>query len=96
MPACRLLCNDCIDGARKRADELVRDVLASPPPPLLRHPYSDKVGEWIVIALAEVSALGATKHKAKKGAGADDTITTAIHLLAFIRPVLQYLSPNVR
>lgn len=87
------LCVDPRPKVRKRAADLVRDVLSSPPSPLIRHPYSERVGEWTVNALAEVNALGSGKQKGKKNA--DDVVSAAIHLLAFLRPVLPYLPPEV-
>lgn len=87
------LCVDPRPKVRKRAADLVRDVLSSPPSPLIRHPYSERVGEWCVNALSEVNALGSSKQKGKKNA--DDVVSAAIHLLAFLRPVLPYLPPEV-
>lgn len=78
---------------RKKAAELVRDVLAKPPLPLLRHPYAPRVADWVNAALVEVNGDGMYKFKGKKAdtEGSD----TAIHLLAFLRPVLPYLPPTV-
>lgn len=84
------LCVDPRPKVRKRAVDLVHDVLQSPPSPLARHPYSERVGEWITNALAEVTSL---KQKGKKNS--EDVSSAAIHLLAFIRPVLPYLPPSV-
>ncbi|KAF9812553.1 hypothetical protein IEO21_06143 [Rhodonia placenta] len=77
---------------RKKAAELVRDVLAKPPLPLLRHPYAPRVADWVNAALVEVNGDGMYKFKGKKAdtEGSD----TAIHLLAFLRPVLPYLPPT--
>lgn len=85
----------CVDSrprVRKKAAEVVRDVLTTPPSPLLRHPYSNRVGEWSANALGEVTAVGSSKQKKK---GADDSSATAIHLLTFLRPVLHFLPPSV-
>ncbi|KAI5117784.1 hypothetical protein M0805_000427 [Coniferiporia weirii] len=87
------LCVDARPKVRKRAADLVRDVLASPPSPLLRHPYAERVGEWSVSALADVNALGSGKQKGKKTS--EDVVGAAIHLLAFLRPVLPYLPSTV-
>ena len=87
------LCVDSRPKVRKRAVDLVRDVLASPPSPLVRHPYSEKVGEWTLSALSDVNAAGSSKQKGKKQS--DDIASAAIHLLAFVRPVLPYLPPEV-
>ena len=87
-----LLCLDPRPKVRKRAAELVKDVLSSPPPPSIRHPYADRVAEWVKVSLAEASS-GLVKFKGKK---ADhDGAETGIHLLAFLRPVLSMLPPAV-
>ncbi|KAH9951521.1 ribosomal RNA-processing protein 12 [Amylocystis lapponica] len=77
---------------RKRAAELVRDILAAPPPPLLRHPYAERVADYINSAMSELSANGMPKFKGKKAdtEGSD----TIIHLLAFLRPILPSLPPT--
>lgn len=86
------LCLDPRPKVRKRAADLVKDVLSSPPPPLLRHPYVDRVAEWVKVSLAEV-ATGLVKFKGKK---ADhDGSDTGIHLLTLLRPVLPLLPPSV-
>ncbi|KAH9859050.1 NUC173-domain-containing protein [Lenzites betulinus] len=74
---------------RKKAAEVVKDVLAAPPLPLAKHPYADKVAEWVKAALTEISSGGLPKFKGKKA----DTegSEAAIHLLAFLRPVLPTL-----
>lgn len=87
------LCLDPRPKVRKKAAEVVRDVLSAPPPPLLRHPYAEKVAEWVVSALGEVNAGGVPKFKGKKADTEGSDI--AIHLLAFIRPSLPYLPPTV-
>lgn len=38
---------------RKIAQEAVRDVLAAPPPPAVRHPYAERVAKWLVKVLSE-------------------------------------------
>lgn len=86
------LCLDPRPKVRKKAAELVKDVLSQPPPPTLRHPYADRVAEWAVNALSELAG-GVPKFKGKKvdtdGSG------TAIHLIAFLRPVLSFLPSSV-
>ncbi|CAL1707164.1 unnamed protein product [Somion occarium] len=82
------LCLDPRPKVRKRAAELVKDVLAHPPPSL-RHPYADRVAEWVQAALAEVTSGGLPKFKGKKAES--EGSETAIHLLAFLRPVLPCL-----
>lgn len=87
------LCLDARPKVRRKAVEVVRDVLFTPPSPLLRHPYADRVAEWIQSALATASANPIAKGKGKKTEG--DGADTAIHLLAFLRPVLLRLPPAV-
>ena len=87
------LCLDPRPKVRKRAAELVKDVLASPPPPMLSHPYADRTAEWVNASLSELTSGGLPKFKGKK---ADtDGSDTAIHLLAFLRPVLATLPSSV-
>ncbi|PCH43449.1 NUC173-domain-containing protein [Wolfiporia cocos MD-104 SS10] len=76
---------------RKKAVELVQDVLASPPPPMLRHPYAQRVADWTISALAEVNQGGMPKSKGKKAE--PESADSALHLLAFLRPVLVHLPP---
>ena len=66
----------------------------APPPPLVKHPYAEKVAEWVKAALAEISSGGLPKFKGKKA----DTegSEAAIHLLALLRPVLPTLPAEVR
>lgn len=78
---------------RKRAAEVVKDVLSAPPRPLIKHPYAEKVAEWVKAALAEVSAGGLPKFKGKKAES--EGSEAAIHLLAFLRPVLPTLPAEV-
>ncbi|KAJ7647107.1 armadillo-type protein [Roridomyces roridus] len=87
------LCLDPRPKVRRKAADTVRDVLANPPAPLARHPYAERVAEWIKSALSEVSAGPFARSKASKGAepvAAD----SAIHILALLRPVLQNLPPS--
>ena len=88
------LCLDPRPKVRKRAAELVQEVLASPPPPLIRHPYADRVAEWTMTSLSELTSGGIPKFKGKKAE--TDGSDTAIHLLAFLRPVLPMLPSSVR
>ncbi|PIL36261.1 hypothetical protein GSI_01923 [Ganoderma sinense ZZ0214-1] len=74
---------------RKKAAEVVKDVLSAPPPPTIKHPYAEKVAEWIKVALVEVSSGGLPKFKGKKAE--TECSEAAIHLLAFVRPVLPTL-----
>ncbi|KAA1475204.1 NUC173-domain-containing protein [Dentipellis sp. KUC8613] len=79
------LCIDPRPKVRKRAAEVVRDVLASPPSPLVRHPYGERVAEWALSALTEISAnaIPKSKHRKSDMEGAE----VAIHMLSFLRPV---------
>ena len=87
------LCLDPRPKVRKKAAELVKDALAQPPTPLLRHPYADRVAEWTVESLSELTGGGMPKFKGKKAE--TDGSDTAIHLLAFLRPTLSYLPSSV-
>ncbi|KAK2464281.1 hypothetical protein APHAL10511_003738 [Amanita phalloides] len=84
------LCMDPRPKVRRKASDVVRDVLAAPPSPLLRHPYAERVADWVKRILVEVNAspFAKAKHgKLSEGFGPD----TAIHALAFLRPVLSNL-----
>ena len=87
------LCLDPRPKVRKKAAELVRDVLSQPPPPMLRHPYAERAAEWTTSSLSELTAGGMPKFKGKKAEM--DGSDTAIHLLAFVRPVLPFLPSSV-
>ena len=83
----------CIDGrpkVRKRASEVVKDVLASPPSPLTRHPYANRVAEWIQSALKDVGQ----SPLARKGSQTNGT-DTGIHILSFLRIILPHLPSSV-
>lgn len=88
------LCIDPRPKVRKKAADVVRDVLALPPTPLSRHPYAERVADWVKRILSEVNAgpFAKAKHsKPLEGLGPD----TAIHVLAFLRPVLHNLPATV-
>lgn len=78
---------------RKKAAEVVKVVLSAPPPPAIKHPYADKVAEWVKAALAEVSEGGLSKFKGRKAEA--ESSEAAIHLLAFLRPILPTLPSEV-
>lgn len=78
---------------RKKAVELVKDVLSAPPLPLLRHPYAQRVADWVNSTLAEVNSGGMPKFKGKKMQ--TEGSETGIHLLALLRPILSSLPPTV-
>ncbi|GJE94485.1 NUC173 domain-containing protein [Phanerochaete sordida] len=82
------LCLDPRPKVRKKAAEIVKDVLANPPPPMLRHPYAERTAEWVNASLGDLTG-GLPKFKGKKTDS--DGTDTAIHLLAFLRPVLAHL-----
>ncbi|KIJ68150.1 hypothetical protein HYDPIDRAFT_83324 [Hydnomerulius pinastri MD-312] len=83
------LCLDPRPKVRKRAADLVNDVLSNPPSPLLRHPYAERVAEWMQTSLHQASSgvLPKTKSASKDSSSAD----TSIHLLALLRPILPNL-----
>ncbi|EKM54256.1 uncharacterized protein PHACADRAFT_257981 [Phanerochaete carnosa HHB-10118-sp] len=56
---------------------------------MLRHPYADRTAEWVNVSLLELTTGGLPKFKGKKADTEDSD--TAIHLLAFLRPVLASL-----
>ncbi|KAI0305771.1 armadillo-type protein [Multifurca ochricompacta] len=86
------LCLDSRPKVRKRAGEAVKDVLSSPPAPLIRHPYSDRVAEWVKSTLADVSAnpVARSKHNRSNMEAAE----VALHLLSFLRLVIVQLPPS--
>ncbi|KAI3618589.1 ribosomal rna-processing protein 12 [Moniliophthora roreri] len=81
------LCLDPRPKVRKKAAEVVKDVLSKPPLPLARHPYADRVADWTISTLS-----GANKSSTSKNPGAD--AESHIHVLAMLRPVLPYLPPS--
>jgi ribosomal RNA-processing protein 12 len=87
------LCLDARPKVRKRASETVKDVLSSPPPPLLRHPYSDRVAEWVKSTLTDVSANAFSR--SRRVALDMDAAEVALHLLMFLRPIILRLPPSV-
>jgi ribosomal RNA-processing protein 12 len=88
------LCVDHRPKVRKKAAEVVKDVLSAPPAPLARHPYAERVGEWVKNALSEVSAGPFSKSKSTKTTEAPSS-ETAIHIITFLRPVIKNLPPAV-
>ncbi|KAF8160842.1 NUC173-domain-containing protein [Crassisporium funariophilum] len=86
------MCTDPRPKVRKKAADVVKDLLANPPSPLVRHPFAERVAEFVMSALSEANAGPLSKAKAAKQAvapGAD----VAIHVLAFLRPIIPYLPP---
>lgn len=88
------LCLDPRPKVRKRAADVVKDALATPPMPMVRHPYADRVAEWVKTCLAEVNS-GVLPAKSSAKSPESPTSETAIHILAFLRPVLLNLPPSV-
>lgn len=87
------LCVDARPKVRKRAAEVIKDVLSSPPTPLIRHPYSDRVAEWVKSTLTDVvaNAVSRPKHSTSNM----DAAEVALHLLSFLRQVVLALPPSV-
>ncbi|KAF4598258.1 RRP12 family protein [Pleurotus pulmonarius] len=82
------LCLDPRPKVRKRSAEVVQQVLQNPPAPLLRHTYAERVADWVQSILTQVSNDPIPKNKSAKTHVSSET---AIHILAFLRPVLPYL-----
>lgn len=80
------LCLDPRPKVRKKGAEVVRDVLSSPPTPLMRHPYGVNVATWICNTLATPT---------KGGHGKENVADPSIHVLALLRSVLHLLPPSV-
>ena len=79
---------------RKLAIKLVSDVLASPPTPLVHHPYESRVAEWMTNGLVSING-GKMFQKKSKPDPADPT-TPALHIIACLRQVYVFLRPSVR
>ena len=75
---------------RKKAVEVIHVVLASAPPPSVRHPYASQVSDFVLSTLVnDISPV--------KGKKADtDGTETGIHLLALLGPIVLTLPPSVR
>lgn len=86
------LCTDPRPKARKKAAEVVRDVIVHPPSPLVRHPYGERVAEWASTQLSETSAKPVFHGKGKQN-GADPA-DAAIYVLHVLRPVIPFLPPS--
>ena len=89
------ICIDPRPKVRKKAADLVKEVLANPPAPLALHPYAAQVAESLNHILAEVNTGPFAKGKASKQ-GVAPGAESAIHALAFLRPIVGYLPPAVR
>lgn len=86
------LCLDSRPKVRKRAIDLISDVLSNPPSPLSRHPYAQRVAEWLHTSLQQAST--GVLSKSKLDGRSSDSADVAIHLLALLRPVLPNLPPE--
>ncbi|KAJ7072103.1 armadillo-type protein [Mycena amicta] len=75
---------------RRKAAEVVKEVLGNPPAPLSRHPYAERVAEWIKSALSEASTVPFARGKTSK-ASEPATADSAIHIIALLRSVLPNL-----
>jgi ribosomal RNA-processing protein 12 len=87
------LCLDPRPKVRKKAAEVVKDALATPPPPMVYHPYAERVSEWVKSALEAINKMPVSRAKAGKpeAPGAE----SAIHIIAFLRSILKSLPPSV-
>ncbi|KAJ8077206.1 pre-rRNA processing protein [Marasmius tenuissimus] len=83
------ICLDPRPKVRKKAAEVVKNVISKPPLPLARHPYAERVAEWAVSNLSGESKSGTSS---VKNAGVD--AESYIHILAMLRPVLANLPPS--
>lgn len=86
------LCLDPRPKVRKKAADVVNEALSNPPSPFTRHPFAERTAEWLKSALTESGAMPFTKGKSKHDAAGPEN---AIHVLAFLRPILQHLPPSV-
>ncbi|KAI9569645.1 armadillo-type protein [Boletus coccyginus] len=82
------LCLDPRPKVRKRAVDLVNDVLSNPPSPLLRHPYAERLAEWMQNSLLQASSGVLPKSKSTTK---EFSVDNAIRLLALLRPILPNL-----
>jgi ribosomal RNA-processing protein 12 len=78
---------------RKRAAEAIKDILSSPPTPLLLHPYGDRVADWVKSTLGDVTANAVSR--SKRSASNMEAAEIALHLLSFLRPIIPTLPPSV-
>jgi ribosomal RNA-processing protein 12 len=85
------LCVDSRPKVRRKAADLVKDLLSQPPSPMARHPYADRAAEWVKTALGEASS-GVLRSKSSLEVPGPET---AIHVLALLRPITSYLPPSV-
>ena len=83
------LCADQRPKVRKKATEVVRNILSSPPSPYIHHPYCERAAEWS----SQLLNLLNTDVIPRKKSSAEDNAGIAIHLVSFLRSVL-FLFPQ--
>ncbi|KAI5890624.1 rRNA processing protein RRP12 [Schizophyllum commune H4-8] len=83
------LCTDPRPKIRKKAAEVVRNVISHPPTPLLQHPYGERVAEWAKAQLTETSTKPVFHGKGKQTG--PDPADAAIYVLQVLRPVIPFL-----
>lgn len=76
---------------RKKATDVIRDVLAAAPPPSVRHPYGSQVSDFILFTLTNDVSPGKGKKR-----GTTDGTETGIHILGLLGPIVLTLPPSVR
>ncbi|KAG8807998.1 hypothetical protein FRC17_004186, partial [Serendipita sp. 399] len=80
---------------RKRAAEVVKEILGSPPSPFIIHPWSHLVANWSCAVIAQIAGIPVTGGKKGTGGGEEEGIDRMIHLLAFLRTVPHIFSASV-
>lgn len=85
------LCLDPRPKVRKKAADLVKDMLCNPPSPLLLHPYAEMAAEWIKAALVESNSTPFSRGKSRQNTGGPES---AIYVLTLLGPILPNL-PSV-
>lgn len=75
---------DARPKVRKRAIEVVSNVLSTPPKPLLRHPWRESVAEWACNLLSRETSLAKEQRRFQEEKGAE----MLIHLLFFLRSIV--------
>ncbi|KAG7098810.1 hypothetical protein E1B28_000715 [Marasmius oreades] len=83
------LCVDPRPKVRKKAAEVVKDVILNPPLPLAKHPYSDRVVEWTISKLS-----GENKFATSSTKNSYIDTESHIHVLAMLHPILANLPPS--
>jgi ribosomal RNA-processing protein 12 len=86
------LCLDSRPKIRKKAADVVKATLCNPPNPLARHPYAERTAEFVKHSLGELASTPFAKGKSKETGNRPED---AIHVLAFLKPVLPFFPPSV-